>query len=131
MDDALHSKIHPVPVDFLDPEKFLFQVMPIVTSRIEVVGEICHNEQKEIGTHRAPSSGPVSGHSGAIAGPFHLSGRIDPGRGATGRCRESPCDGVLGLFAENLFNRSGEAGDIANDERAIVPLDQADALDSV
>ena len=47
MDDALHSKIHPVPVDLLDPEKFLFQVMPIVTVRIEAVGEICHNEQKK------------------------------------------------------------------------------------
>jgi hypothetical protein len=79
MDDALHSKIHPVPVVLLDPEKFLFQVMPIVTSRIEVVCEICHNEQKKSAHIVRRHLGRSRDMPKQSAGPFTYLIRSIPG----------------------------------------------------
>ncbi len=74
---------------------------------------------------------PDPGAFGAIGGAIHLSGRIGPPRRATARHRVRVCAGAPGLFAKDLFNRPGEAGEIDNDKRATVPLDQSGALERV
>ena len=74
---------------------------------------------------------PDPGTFRAIAGAIHLSGRTGPPRRATGRHRVRVWAGAPGLFAKDLFNRPGEAGEIGNDKRATAPLDQSGALERV
>ena len=86
---------------------------------------------KKKSAHICAALPPDPGTFGAIGGPIQLSGRIGPPRRATGRHRVRVCAGAPGLFAKDLFNRPGEAGEIGNDKRATAPLDQSGALERV